>query len=246
MRASTTATIVVDPKTGAIDVNDQACGKATVANTLRIIVVPSAEGRQVIRIDLSGGKFANPRTGARIRFTGDLGSRWDRLSVLGTKRADDITIGSHGIVNLDVASGPNADVNFDNLERVIVAVGAGNDFVSANGHDGTGAPAVLRGRITEFGGSGEDALTGSSHCAEPFPNCIGLENMGDTIHGQGGDDTIKGLAGNDNLFGDAGIDHLRGGPPAGSPDPDKCWIYPIGATHTSSNGGTHKSCHLMD
>jgi Ca2+-binding RTX toxin-like protein len=236
--AGGTATIVRS-MSGSIDVNGNPCGAARIDNTIQVTVIASAKGRQVVKIALAGGPFFNPVADTRIRFTVNLGLLWDKLVVLGTNDADNITYGKSGI-NLARSEPPPADISFENLERVVVRAGGGKDVVTANGGDGTGAPpSLLPGRTTFFGGRGADLLIGTNRspskskvgddilCPSPPTICQGTAT-GETLQGGSGVDRIFGDDGDDKLYGGPKRDHLHG-----DNGDDKCWLGLGGASHSS-------------
>jgi Ca2+-binding RTX toxin-like protein len=228
--AGSTATIVRS-MSGSIDVNNHPCGAARIDNTVQISVLESTKGNQVVKVNLAGGPFFNPVADTRIRFTVNLKFFWDKLVVLGTNGADNITYGERGINLARSERHPPVDVSFENLERVVVVARAGKDRVTANGGNGTAAPSnLLPGRTTFFGGRDADVLIGSNRSfsrsregagfqCSPTPPCKGTatgedlygDRNHDEIHGLGGDDNLYGKGGKDDLFGDSGDDFLDGG-----------------------------------
>ena len=165
-----------------------------------------------------------------------LGSGWDKLGIVGTGRRDSIRVGLGG-AKLAAFAGRHPDITYGGVDRIIVRVLGGNDFVSFNGKNGTGRPTNLRGRNLAYGGSDHDVLIGSSRAhrhgrtsAETASTacCIGTA-ADDILHGGGGPDWIYGLSGNDDMYGGPGYDHIDGG----SGTKDRCWLGLDGAAHTS-------------
>jgi Ca2+-binding RTX toxin-like protein len=92
-------------------------------------------------------------------------------------------------------------------------------FVASHGDDrGSFAASLGAGRITAYGGSGNDALVlepGSSAGARLWGNRGNDRLIGaaaaDSIVGKQGQDQLRGLDGDDKLIGGTGVDALVGG-----------------------------------
>lgn len=129
------------------------------------------------------------------------------LLLVGSAQADTIVIearpadGRVAITGIpDVANG----TIFDNVRRVQVEAGSGNDSVSVLGSAKSLDGAKMR--FTMFGGNGNDTLSGSGAVDD-----LRGGNGGDTIFGKGGADLISGGNGGDFLAGQRGNDLIEGG-----------------------------------
>lgn len=188
---------------------------------------------------LTGGSGDDTLRGLGGADTLDGGAGNDRL-VINQASADangvsGVTI--HGGNNVDTLflQGQNTftfdnDANFDGIEKIYVADGAGLDLTGieegvkiisqstlttfdATRHDvtpnhitGTDASdRITGGKGSDYinGGAGHDVLKGGSAGK-------GIDAFAD-VHGGQGNDTVTGVGGNTNLYGDAGDDVLRAG-----------------------------------
>jgi Ca2+-binding RTX toxin-like protein len=188
---------------GAIQVNNVACGTATVDNTNEIVVTGSS-GAQGFTIDESGGHFVHSSGPGELelKFSVKLSTGTDSVIVFGGAGDDVVRIGSGGI-NLDGDS--DVDVTFGSVDNVSIAdfFGGTNTF-TANGGSGTGNAWLNPTSIT--GGSGNDTITGG--------------DGGDSLNGLGGNDTINGRTGTDFIHGGDENDVIDGGEDSDSIVPD--------------------------
>ncbi|HEX2050970.1 MAG TPA: calcium-binding protein [Actinomycetota bacterium] len=216
---------------GRMAVDGVACGDATTATVARVRVVGSP-GDDDLAFALRGRAFS---AGAIFRV--DLGDGADRLSVLGTARADVTTLGA-ARVDIGTASAPLARVAVAGVEAAYFSGGAGRDALGVAGADvdvpvdalelhgddgddqlsGGGAIDVL------VGGDGADRLVGGTrgdHLAGGLGDDVLAGDGGrdeldggaddDAIAAGGGHDAVSGGAGSDELVGDSGDDGLSGG-----------------------------------
>ena len=200
---------------GAIFVNDQRCGNATVTNINNVRFLGDA-GPQEIVIQIGHGRFKPGLTGEvgssdEIEFFLFLGSGSnDALTITGSADVDNIRLGYKQTnlgyfprVNLNAgeATGIDADVFGTNDLGIKVNANAGADIVSAGGGAGTGDVYPLG--FKAHGGAGGDTITG------------GNAPTGDYLLGDDGPDTLNGGLGNDDLEagdGVSGNDTMNGGP----------------------------------
>jgi Ca2+-binding RTX toxin-like protein len=170
--------------------NGSPCSTATVTNTKTIYVITGA-GSQSLTIDLSNGQFA-PGAGAEstgkseIEWQVDLGDGTDAITVDGGNEPD--TIHFDGATKLLLNGDADSDVHLLNTETRYVFAGGGNDHVSAS---------ASTPRVTFYGESGNDTLTGG----------VGY----DDLEGGADADTLNGNDGSDGLYGGSGADHANGG-----------------------------------
>ena len=197
-------------RNGNIFVDAAWCGRATVTNTDRIIVLAGASS-QFLNIDLNNGGFKpgftnEPGSSDEIEISISLGGNSDDVYITGTDNSDNIVVGKSsgyfvlGRINFNAAeaTGVDADVTLIlGIENVTVFGHGGADTISGGGGAGTGDTFALFMRIE--GGNGPDDLTGSS--------------VHDTIYGDAGLDVLYGLAGADELDATdgAGGDQIFGG-----------------------------------
>jgi Ca2+-binding RTX toxin-like protein len=132
------------------------------------------------------------------------------LTVTGDDATSDVIVISRAGAQLTVnLNGETRNFAYGNVERIAVALGAGNDSVRLHNPDGSG----VVGRPSSIsGGSGSDTLLGGGGA--------------DTIFAGDGDDEVRGFAGDDILYGEAdddwidaglGADLLGGGRGTGAP-----------------------------
>jgi Ca2+-binding RTX toxin-like protein len=141
-----------------------------------------------------------------IRVNSGLGSDLLRLEADPVAVVTDaISIGADGIDwNASAADpAPDSDVTHTGIDELVFVGGPGDDIVSAQGGDGTGDEFDGPARLTMFGLSGEDELTGG----------LGGDRLqggdrADTLHGDGGDDSLAGGLGNDGLSGGDGANDI--------------------------------------
>ncbi len=177
-----------------IAVNGAACGAATITNTT-LVRVTGGPGFQTFRVSVAGGQF----TPVDINIDLGEGDDWIIIdSEPGVVSNEEYHVGADGI-NL---SGDNdIDVTISDPSYHLDTFGEeGDDFESAAGGFGTGAPYPRHINMT--GGPGNDTLTGGDGS-----DTINGGNLGDDeLHGGGGDDFLEGNTGNDVAYGDAGGD----------------------------------------
>ncbi len=170
--------------TNEIAVNGFPCAEATASNT-RLITVTGANGSaETLILDYQGGLFAAGRS-STVGISVDLGTGADSLRIRGSTGVDRITMGADGIaVNTD----STPDIAYTD-ESIVISLGAGNDFFSGAGGNGTGT--ALTSSVAVYGGLGNDTLRGGT-----------------------GDDTLYGGEGNDTFTSaatDDGADTFHGG-----------------------------------
>lgn len=175
----------------AILVNGEACGAATSLNLKRINVTGST-GTNVFILDYMNGTFA-AGAASSVGVDVDLvsGSN-DAFKIRGSTGADTITFGADGVA---INSDTSKDINFANVDSIVVSLGAGNDTFTGQGGAGTGLAATAV--LTVYGGDGNDTLTGGDGA--------------DVISGDEGNDTLAGGAAADTLNGNAGVDTFNEG-----------------------------------
>jgi Ca2+-binding RTX toxin-like protein len=189
----------IEVRAGALVVS---CGGTPSVDTVDTVTVTDPSiGTTTFTIDLSGGPFepgastGGEGTSPEIEFQIDLGGQFpDRLVIVGTGGADDISFSGSGI-NLNAAETPavDADVTAAGVEEFEVRAGADADTVTGSPTIGSafGARMILRGE------EGADVLTGG----------LGPDEM----FGGGGADVLDGAGGADRLSGDDDIDTIEGG-----------------------------------
>jgi Ca2+-binding RTX toxin-like protein len=191
----------------AIQVNDTACGVATVNNTDAIVWNDKSAGGTTAVLDLSAGQL-----GSTIGMTYNAGAGDDTFDVWGSPQDDSIRIGSDGLdsyVNLDAAAFPTADVDLTSVEIADINGGGGDDVIDATAHGETGG-LRFGGTLYEEGALGNDQLTSGSGTAYlsggAGNDTLAVGGVGATTMKPGtGDDVITGeLLGNDLVdYGDA-------------------------------------------
>ncbi|MBS2021131.1 MAG: hypothetical protein JST92_01885 [Deltaproteobacteria bacterium] len=184
--------VLTADKTGALKVNGDACGAATVGTTRHLDVLEdsTAPGSEIVILDYSQGLFATGSSSASSGVFVSLGDG-SELELAGTPGADTFTFGANGIsVNTDSF----LDLHLSNAAHLtyVVSTGAGNDTVSGQGGYGTGGPFPYK--LAIYGGAGNDTLTGGSG--------------DDVLYGGDGNDKLSGGGGSDVLFGEDGDDTL--------------------------------------
>jgi len=124
---------------------------------------------------------------ARVR-TGDAALHNGTLAVLGTERADEISLNREGNELVATVNGQQQRYPLAQIQRVYALAGGGADVVTL------GNLGVLN--VYVDGEPGSDTLRGAG--------------SDDTLCGGRGDDLITGGAGNDRIVGGAGFDTLLG------------------------------------
>jgi Ca2+-binding RTX toxin-like protein len=209
------------------------CGAATIGNTDRIMISGgTAAGSESLTISQHNGALAREKGAKKLRTEikvtvdlvgGDSSSlSFDTLTVVGTARADRITLGSAG---LDLNSDGDLDISVANDPRINVELGDGVDTFTAQGGVGAGsmytsAQTLSVWGATEFqpvgaldeagtitGRDGRDLLYGSG----TLTNTITGLGGDDGVFGSWGDDFLSGGAGADSIGGDNGNDTMSGG-----------------------------------
>ncbi|HVL32463.1 MAG TPA: hypothetical protein VM600_02665 [Actinomycetota bacterium] len=151
---------------------------------------------QTVVFDLSGGPFGPGKTRERtgtseIEFNMHLGANEDRITVIGSNRADVIRVGASGI---SFNGDGDRDVNAGGFEVVSIEGRGGNDRIGANGGIGTGK--AFSGAATLDGGSGNDIIYGGAGV--------------DGLYGGSGDDVVYARDGKrDHVYGQSGYDKAR-------------------------------------
>jgi Ca2+-binding RTX toxin-like protein len=119
------------------------------------------------------------------------------LSIVGTKKNDNVTVTqSAGILNINL-NGAVTPVGAAVVRQIEVAGGRGNDRITI------GPEITLRARI--WGGNGKDNIRGGGG-----DDILFGENQDDVLIGGGGQDWLDGGRQNDILVGDGGVDSLMG------------------------------------
>jgi RTX calcium-binding nonapeptide repeat (4 copies) len=168
-------TISVDVTSGLLLVNGETCHDAPNDPAWSIHVFGPG-GNESVALDDSAAVI-QPTTRVDLRSAGG-----NRLSIIGSRLADDIAAGESGL-SIDGTS-----VGIVNVDAIDVAAGLGNDVVSANGlDDPDGRTPPLQIPITIHGGEGDDTLTGGV--------------AGDHLFGDAGNDTLEGGPGTDLVIG---------------------------------------------
>jgi len=219
--------------TDAIQVDGQACGTATVANTDVIQVTgPGGGPEEIFTIDMSGGAFAPGLTAesdgdAEIEFQVTLGTA-STLRIAGGTGDESFTVGTAGI-NLNATEGTDdVDVTITGGPAIELLGREGLDTLSVAGGDGTGDPV---GDALLDGGAGDDTLIGLIGGSElvggdgvdtldysRVPEGIEADLTAGVVKPYTGvidfvdtcEDVI-GTTANDILVGDAGANTLTGG-----------------------------------
>lgn len=201
---------------------------------------------------LTGGSGNDTLRGYGGADTLDGGAGNDRLVI------SEASAGANGISGVTIHGGDhvdtlflqghdtftfNSNANFDGIEKIYVADGAGLDLTGIKEgakiisqstlfsfdktyHDetlnhitGTDAnDTITGGKGSDYidGGAGDDVLKGGSAGK-------GIDAFAD-LHGGQGNDTLKGIGGNTNLYGDAGDDVLRAGTAKFSFQPNSTYL----------------------
>jgi Ca2+-binding RTX toxin-like protein len=203
-------------------------GVPEVASVDTVVATDGSTGTTTFTIDLSGGPFepgastGGEGTSPEIEFQVDLGGQFpDRLAVVGSGGADDISFSSAGI-NLNASEAPtiDTDVTAAGVEEFEVLAGDGTDTIT--GDPLIGSPfiskMILRGQDGAddlTGGLGPDEVLGGPG-ADQLAGFDGADRLrgeeeGDVLDGGDGGDDLFGNAGGDDLDGEDGNDRLDGG-----------------------------------
>lgn len=187
---------------GAITLNGNYCGAATITNTDTIAVTGDAQPQEMY-LTLSLGLFVpgftnEPGSSDEIEITIDLGGGEDTLRVTGNDNVNKLVFGQDNSqagtprkINLNggESTGVDGDVTMTNVENLIVYGQGGNDVIRAQGKTGAG-PDPLTLPMLVHGGPGADMIKGG--------------NAGDRIYGDAGKDEIWGFGGGDFIHLDDG------------------------------------------
>ncbi len=200
------------PASTTIRVNGEDCGSV---NTVNVINIQGSDGPERLVVDLTNGPFAPgllPELSgtSEIEFKGSLGDGTevgdgsDALHIIGSSGADRIVF---GLIGAALNGDADADITISGIEGFSADGRGDSDFITGQGGNGTGTPAVQQlgvapaGYLGDFppltGGEGADGLHGG--------------NAGDVIDGGAGNDEIEGRGGNDQIAGGSGIDGIDGG-----------------------------------
>lgn len=173
---------------GAVQLNNVACGAATVSNTA-LIYIGGGAGNDRPTISLTypftpGFEDASgPGDVAEIDFTVDLGGGSNALTLSGGADPDHLVLGTTGI---NLTGDDDSDVAIIGSLAMELRGNSGADYLSAAGGFGTGDPVSFA--VTLNGGNGDDEL-----------------------HGGGGADNLLGGNDKDSMYGNSGADVLNGG-----------------------------------
>jgi Ca2+-binding RTX toxin-like protein len=213
LSANETATLTADGA-GAMLVNGQACGSATVAATRRINVSvqdPGSASDETVIVDASNGFFAaGSSTGGGLFIA--LGAGNDSVQVVGTASADVLIAGRTAtddwvIFNQDLFK----DLSLTGVELITLSGAGGADVLSGSGLHPTWARATYfssglasQRQLTLEGGAGDDTITGGDGA--------------DVLRGGAEADLLTGGPGADTVFGDGGDDVFDEGSTASGAD----------------------------
>ena len=189
---------------GAITLNGNYCGAATLTNTDTIVVTGDAQS-QVLFITLALGAFTPGFTNEagssdEIEITVNLGGGDDTLRLVGNDNVNKFVFGQDNAqagtprkINLNAgeSTGIDGDVTLTNVENITVYGEGGNDVIRAQGKTGAG-PNPLTLPMLVYGGPGADIIKGG--------------DAGDRIYGEAGKDEVWG-------FGYGDFIHLDDGAP---------------------------------
>ncbi len=189
---------------GAITLNGNYCGAATVTNTDTIAVTGDAQS-QVLFVTLALGQFTPGFTNEagssdEIEITIDLGGGSDTLRLVGNDNVNKFVFGQDNSqagtprkINLNAgeSTGIDGDVTITNVENITVYGQGGNDVIRARGKTGTG-PDPFSLSLLVYGGEGDDVIKGGE--------------AQDRLYGEGGKDEVWG-------FGTGDFIHLDDGAP---------------------------------
>lgn len=198
---------VVDRRITFHDLRDSSrggpCGRARVGNTDRILIRESAPGTARLQFDEQLGRLAPGRTreaSGVSEIEVKLGTLKD-LWVMTRARAQDITVGAHGV---NINGDRDVDLIGDNLRVISVYSADGDDRITASGGRGTGE-AWNRGSLIVYAGDGDDTVIGSRR-GDVLDGGLGF----DQIEGRAGNDLIDGGQEGDRLYGGSGRDFVTG------------------------------------
>lgn len=194
-------------------------GRIATTSSTSAIVLTASPGDDVVRVDLTGGTFAD------IAWTVDLGEGSDTFAIRGSDGRDVLTVGGAGF-SLGASGG-----SLSSVEAFVLRGLAGSDVLSAaGGTPGTGG--LVSGSVTIVGGPGHDRMHGGlgadafrggpggdlvtylSHGTSITATLDGLPNDGmageDRVRGDV--ENLMGGTGDDRLVGNAGANRLAGAP----------------------------------
>ena len=227
----------------------QQCGSATVSNTNQINMTGAGTANNVFFVlfgegDLAPGLTNEAGTSDEIEIDVDGGGDTldDVIVVHTTATPANVVFGDQLAgagtdpgANVNVAADggtPDVDLEFLNVEELVLRGGQSGDVMSLAGGAGLIEPLPATVDLTEFrGNEGDDTMTGSP--------------AGETLSGVGGNDTLLGGAGDDDFYPDdpssAGNDNVDGG--AGTSDrviyysaPEKGARVDLGAAGQQDSG----------
>lgn len=138
------------------------------------------------------------------------------LVITGTDQADAIVIeagANDGEVRVSGVEGVADGTTFQNVNRLLASLGAGDDSFTINGEIRNTAGDLFRTAV--FGNNGNDTLIGGT-TVDTLYGGLGDDTLrggqlNDRIFGGAGDDTIFGNRGRDQIFAGAGDDEVFGG-----------------------------------
>lgn len=178
---------------GVVQANGVDCesgaGDPAKADQVLSLAVSGGAGDDAVYLDSSDEAFSGCISDAgSIRI--DLGEGNDRVSVLGTSRADVIHAGSEDDqLVVDLSGDDRVDLTISGAPAVVISTGAKGDEVRADGAALGAAPAALA--LALYGGGSRDVLVGGA--------------MADQLFGGIGNDWF------DAGTGPLGADHIDGG-----------------------------------
>jgi hypothetical protein len=189
---------------GAITLNGEYCGSATLTNTDKILVTGDGQPQRLM-ITLALGAFTPGFTNEsgssdEIEITVNLGGGVDTLQIVGNDNVNKFVFGQDNSkagtprkINLNAgeSTGIDGDVTMTNVENITVYGQGGNDVIRAQGKTGAG-PDPFTLPMLVYGGPGADIIKGG--------------NAQDRIYGDAGKDEIWG-------FGTGDFIHLNDGAP---------------------------------
>jgi hemolysin type calcium-binding protein len=202
-------------------------GPLTVTNTdtVNFIAARGPSDQAGGYVDLSGGALAPGATpeaegSSEIEFSAQLAGKSTFAGAFGSEGPDRIALGTQGQypainLNSNVPGDGDADLTVIVATFIPVSGEGGDDFFSANGGPGFGAP--LFRTVQFYGGRGDDLLIGGNG-----RDVIQGGRGADRLYGLGRhDELFGGRGGRNRLYGGSGSDYLnsRGG---GKPDRDHC------------------------
>ncbi len=201
---ATTNTALYRVTSGAITLNGNYCGAATLTNTDTIVVTGDAQSQELM-ITLALGAFTPGFTNEagssdEIEITVNLGGGTDTLRIVGNDNVNKFVFGQDNSkagtprkVNLNAgeSTGVDGDLTISNVENITVYGQGGNDVIRARGKSGTG-PNPFSLPLKIYGGAGADTLKGG--------------DAQDRIYGEAGKDEVWG-------FGTGDFIHLDDGAP---------------------------------